>query len=137
MRNNEYEDLMSINHFEPKHKRMNMTSRAAQFSPFAALNGYEDAIIEKNRITYDYLELCEDKLNNINYKLQKLKNKINTKPKIKVLYFMKDVKKDGGKYIEYIGILRVIDSINKFIIFTSGKKIGFDLIYDISDEEFI
>lgn len=40
-----YDDIISLPHPEPKHhKRMSLYQRAAQFAPFAALTGYEDAI---------------------------------------------------------------------------------------------
>ena len=40
-----YADIIDLPHYEPKHHpRMSMWSRAAQFAPFAALTGYEDAI---------------------------------------------------------------------------------------------
>ena len=41
----DYDDIINLPHYEPKHHpRMSMWSRAAQFAPFAALTGYEDAI---------------------------------------------------------------------------------------------
>ena len=42
-----YEDIISLpHHISKKHPRMSTLDRAAQFSPFAALTGYEDAIEE-------------------------------------------------------------------------------------------
>jgi hypothetical protein len=42
---NNYDDIINLPHYEPKHHpRMSMWNRAAQFAPFAALTGYEDAI---------------------------------------------------------------------------------------------
>ena len=44
---NLYEDIIGMPHYEPKkHKRMTIENRAAQFAPFAALTGYEEAIIK-------------------------------------------------------------------------------------------
>ncbi len=41
-----YEDIINLPHWEPNvnHPRMSAESRAAQFAPFAALNGYDEAI---------------------------------------------------------------------------------------------
>ncbi|MCR4603322.1 MAG: hypothetical protein K5683_07310 [Prevotella sp.] len=40
-----YDDIINLPHHEPTHHpRMTMWSRAAQFAPFAALTGYDDAI---------------------------------------------------------------------------------------------
>lgn len=50
---NPYEDIISLPHPEPRHHpRMSMAARAAQFSPFAALSGYED-IIDGETQTYE------------------------------------------------------------------------------------
>lgn len=47
---NKYDDIINLQHFEPKnHKRMSMENRAAQFAPFAALTGHEEAIAEAAR----------------------------------------------------------------------------------------
>ena len=45
-----YDDIISLPHYEPKyHARMSMASRAAQFAPFAALTGHDDAIEETQK----------------------------------------------------------------------------------------
>ena len=42
-----YDDIINLPHYEPKHHpRMSMWNRAAQFAPFAALTGFDDAIKE-------------------------------------------------------------------------------------------
>ena len=44
---NNYDDIINLPHYEPKHHpRMSMWNRAAQFAPFAALTGFDDAIKE-------------------------------------------------------------------------------------------
>ena len=41
----DYSDIINLPHHDsPKHPRMSRESRAAQFMPFAALTGYEEAI---------------------------------------------------------------------------------------------
>ena len=46
----EYDDIINLPHYEPKnHPRMSMWKRAAQFAPFAALRGYDEAIKEAER----------------------------------------------------------------------------------------
>ena len=45
-----YDDIINLPHPEPKyHPRMSMKQRAAQFSPFAALTGYKEAIEKAQR----------------------------------------------------------------------------------------
>jgi hypothetical protein len=42
---NDYDDIINLPHYEPKHHpRMSMWNRAAQFAPFAALTGFDAAI---------------------------------------------------------------------------------------------
>ena len=42
---NDYSDIINLpHHVSNKHNHMSMSERAAQFSPFAALTGYEEAI---------------------------------------------------------------------------------------------
>jgi len=45
-----YDDIINLpHHVSTKHPRMSMYNRAAQFSPFAALTGYEKAIEEARK----------------------------------------------------------------------------------------
>lgn len=47
----DYSDIIDHPHYEPKnHPRMTMQNRAAQFSPFAALTGYGEAVSETARM---------------------------------------------------------------------------------------
>lgn len=44
---NPYEDMLDLPHpVSRRHPQMSRIDRAAQFSPFAALTGYEDLILE-------------------------------------------------------------------------------------------
>ena len=129
----EYEDIINIKYpFESKHPKMSMMARAGQFSAFAALTGYDDAIWEKGRLTDRKIELGEDEMNALDMKLQELESKIDSKPLIIVTYFIKDSKKSGGKYETYHGNLAKIDNIENTIIFTDKKKIKITNIIDIN-----
>ena len=47
---NDYSDIINLpHHVSLSHPRMSMLARAAQFAPFAALNGHEDAIKQTER----------------------------------------------------------------------------------------
>ena len=128
---NDYSDIINLEHYEPKyHKRMSMESRSAQFAPFSALVGYSDAINETSRLTDIKHELDEDKKEDIDKTLKLIGDNIRNKPLIKVIYFVPDNKKNGGKYEEYEGIVKKIDNINKYII-VKNKIIIYNNIYDI------
>ena len=51
---------------------MSMHDRAAQFSPFAALVGYDDAVAETARLTDSKVELTEDETLELNANLNRL-----------------------------------------------------------------
>lgn len=130
-----YDDIIDMPNFEPKnHKRMSMKNRAAQFSPYDALTGYDENVIEAGRITYKKKKLSNDEEEILNMKLQLVEEHINDNLPLKVLYFKDDNKKDGGKYIEYKGIVRKIDLYNKEIIFKDKFRIKIDDILDLKAE---
>lgn len=127
-----YEDVINFPHFEPKyHPRMDAYSRAAQFAPFKALIGYEDDIKETSRLTDKKIEISEDKKKQMNENLFFLKENIKEKWIVTLTYFVPDSKKEGGIYQEYEGIIKAINETNHTLIFTSGKKIQFDDVYQI------
>lgn len=130
-----YANIINLPHYEPKyHQRMSIYNRAAQFAPFAALTGYDDAVTETGRLTENEKLLNDDLKNVIDMKLQIIDEHIKDDQNIKVLYFIKDKRKDGGKYIEYSGNVKRIDKINQVIIFKDNTKICFDKILDIKAE---
>ena len=53
----DYDDIINLPHHVSKHHpQMSMWNRAAQFAPFAALTGYEDAIqdtAKENESSYE------------------------------------------------------------------------------------
>ena len=52
-----YDDIINLpHHVSKRHPQMSMWNRAAQFAPFAALTGYEDAIkdtVQENLDSYE------------------------------------------------------------------------------------
>ena len=60
---NNYDDIINLpHHVSSTRPQMSMIDRAAQFSPFAALTGYDAAIKETGRLTDEKIELDEDLL---------------------------------------------------------------------------
>ena len=127
-----YDDIINLEHFEPKnHKRMSTYQRAAQFSPFAALTGYDDLVNETVRITHDKIELSEYEKSLVNEKLVKIKSNIESLPCVSITYFSKDKIKSGGKYNTIYGYVKSIDMINRFIKLSNNSIIYIDDIYNI------
>ena len=70
-----------------------MMDRAAQFSPFAALTGYDAAIKETGRLTDEKIEMDEEALNILNMKFQVLVDSMDDEPEVTFTYFKPDVYK--------------------------------------------
>lgn len=127
-----YADIINLpHHTSSKHPRMSRENRASQFSPFAALTGYDSEIKETARLTDEKIELDEDRIYDINAKLQYIKDNIDVKPEITVDYFISDEKKSGGAYVTLNDRVRIIDEYERTIVFVSGKRINIDDIYGI------
>lgn len=119
----EYQDIIDNRHYELRyHPKMSNQNRAAQFAPFAALTGYEEAVKETERVTTKKKELSDDTIEQLNYQFQII-GKEKKHYLIKVIYFKQDSKKAGGKYLEYTGKIKKIDYLKKEIIFFQNKKI--------------
>lgn len=127
-----YHDIIHLpHHVSSVHQRMSVSDRAAQFSPFAALTGHEDAIKETARLTDEKIELDEDKKTVLNKKLQRILEKVAQHPVITVVYFLPDEKKTGGTYVRHTDHVKRIDEYEKTIIMGDGKKISMEQIYEI------
>lgn len=135
MRDN-YSDIIDLPHFEPsvKHKRMPMESRAAQFAPFSALSGYEDAIEEASRLTESKIDIAEDTKIVLNNKLKFIKNN-KIKGKIEITYFVPDSLKKGGKYVKENSCIKKIDINRRYLLMDSEVIIPFDSIISITSDE--
>ena len=109
-----YDDIMHLPHpNSSKHPRMAALGRAAQFAPFAALNGYEGTIRETARLTDAKAELDEDKIAALDMKLRFLADHLSECPEVSITYFKADDKKEGGSYKEVTGIVKKIDAYEK------------------------
>lgn len=127
-----YDDIINLPHpTSKKHPRMSRQNRAAQFSPFAALTGYDAAIRETARITEDRRELSEDAAVELNYKISLLQQEQAGMKKIKVIYFRQDTTKDGGAYREEDGDFKRINSNEGILELTNGIQIPLEDIFKI------
>lgn len=132
-----YDDIIKLSHhISKKHPQMSMEERAAQFAPFAALVGYEDAVEETARITTKRIELNEEEKNALDIKLQMLNEQIRVQiyPNVIIMYFVPDLKKDGGKYIKISGTVKRIDEYKQLIILDDKTEISINEIISINGE---
>ena len=114
-----YEDIINLpHHVSSKRPQMPMLDRAAQFSPFAALTGYDDAIYETGRLTDEKNDLSEEEKEALDRK------------------HVPDEKKSGGAYVTKNGNLKKIDGFERWMMLTDGTKIPLDDVADIESELF-
>lgn len=134
---NKYESIINLPRpISKKRKPMAMIDRAAQFSPFAALTGYDDTVKETARLTDTELERDEDLMAMLNDKINILSEWEYKYPEIVVEYFVPDEKKSGGAYRKKCGTFKRIDMSDKTVVFASGEKIPIENVYDIEGEMF-
>lgn len=127
-----YDDILNLpHHVSSTRPHMSMHDRAAQFSPFAALTGYDDTVRETARLTDEKLELTADRINELNQKIAFLNEHAEERPEITIEYFISDEKKSGGKYVTLSGKFRRIDEYNHNMVFTSGEEIPLNDIFEI------
>lgn len=132
-----YDDIINLPPpISKKHPPMPMHDRAAQFAPFAALTGHDEAIEETARLTDGKLELADDRIDELNLKCSILNDYADFHPLIKVQYFVADKKKSGGAYMSAIGNFRRFDEYAHTLVFESGGVIPMDDIYSIDGDFF-
>ena len=132
-----YDEIMSLPHHVSKTRsQMPMSDRAAQFAPFAALTGYDDAVKETGRLTDDKIELEENSLNELNAKIQLLRESLADVPEITFTYFKPDERKAGGAYLTTTGTVKKLDDYERLIVLQNGTKLPMDDIWDINGDIF-
>ena len=109
----QYDDIIHLPHPDsPKHPRMSLYDRAAQFSPFAALTGHSAAIAETGRMTDQRMELDEYEMARVDAELQRLQELLPGRPTASITYFVPDERKNGGSYQTVTGEVKRIDAVN-------------------------
>lgn len=130
---NKYEDIISLpHHISKARKRMSLYDRAAQFSPFAAITGHDEALKETARLTDSKPELDESEKLIINEKLQMImNNKTMPETKVSITHFVPDIKKSGGAYLKTEGFIRKYDSFARKIIMSDKETIDIDAVVSV------
>ncbi|MFV0395704.1 MAG: hypothetical protein ACK5LC_15175 [Coprobacillaceae bacterium] len=132
-----YDDIINLKYDGVKnHKKMSVYNRSAQFTPFAALTGYDDAISEKARLTDKKIELSNEMIERLDLKINMLKECIDTLPIVKITHFVKDEKKSGCSYQILDGRIKKIKSYEYYIMMDNKVIIYIKDIYDIESKIF-
>lgn len=127
-----YDDIIDLpHHVSPRHPPMSLIDRGAQFSPFAALTGYDAVIRETARQTEQPVELDESSRAVINEQLRQLADHVKELPPVTLTYFQPDERKNGGAYVTISGRVKKIDEYAAAVVFTDGVVIEFRQICKI------
>ena len=122
-----YEDIVNLpHHVSASHTPMPMNKRAAQFVPFAALTGYDDAVAETARLTDEQIDLTEEAVGELNLKINEA---LAARREIRLVYFVPDEKKAGGAYKEATGKIRKIEQGG--IVLEDGSRIPVGSVVEI------
>ena len=131
----QYDDIIHLpHHISSTRPRMSAIDRAAQFSPFAALTGYDTSIKESARLTDARIELDDSQKEEIGEKLRLVTGQPDAE--IKITYFLPDTKKTGGKYVLAAGTVKKVDEYERMIIMGDGKQIPIDEVIDVDCDAF-
>lgn len=132
-----YDDIINLPYpFSSRYPKMSMIDRAAQFSPFAALTGYDAVIQETARLTDAQVHLEEDAIHALNEKILLLTEILPQQPQVTITYFRRDDLKSGGSYRTTSGKVIKIDAQNCQITLERGTSIPFENLYDIQSDVF-
>lgn len=140
-RPNGYDDIITLpHHVSAIHPQMPLLDRAAQFAPFAALTGHDEAIKETARLTESLVEMDEEQVEKLDRRLRMLQTEIREnpleKPEIKVIYFRPDTVKAGGAYESVTGFVKKVDEYRRQILFADGTALPMENLFSIEGELF-
>ena len=134
-----YRDIINMPYPNPEIDRdfPDVVNREAQFAPFAALTGYDDAVEETARVTDRQVELDEYAIEEINRKLAYIRDNINNISIVRITYFVPDEKKSGGEYVSVVGRIKKIRQHECDIIMNDDTIIALEDIISIEGEDLI
>ena len=133
----QYDDIINLpHHVSDTRPQMSMINRAAQFSPFAALTGYEAVIKETGRLTERRIELSEDTRADLDRKQRLLMDSLSNRPEVSVTYFVPDERKAGGAYVTVTGIVKQLDDFQRIMALTDGTMIPLNEIVELESDLF-
>lgn len=121
-----YDDILLLpRHVSDRRAPMSMIDRAAQFSPFAALTGYDGVIAEAGRLTERCVDLDGEAVCQLDRQLQRLSEQTHLRPTVTVTWFEPDERKEGGSYRTKTGPVKKLDAAGQYLLFADRTQIPF------------
>ena len=134
-----YKDIINMPYPNPEIEKdfPDKVNREAQFAPFAALTGYDDAVEETARLTHNRIELDETAKEELSRKLAYIRDNIKTMSQVTITFFVPDDKKDGGEYVSVTDRVKKIRSFENDIVMQNNTVIQIEDIISVEGEELI
>lgn len=127
-----YKDIINLPYQKSKNRtHMSLDERASQFMPFSALAGYEASLEEIRRTTDKKIELSQENKDIISAKLNYI-SLHRLYEEVKIIYFVKDLKKQGGMYKTINSCIKRIDDVRRKIVFTDNEELDIDDVFDVT-----
>ncbi len=136
-KSNPYEAIIDHPHFvSKKYPPMPMEKRAAQFSPFKAMVGYDDEVEEESRFTDSEIFMDENRLEELDDRMRTVAGKVaaGERPVVTITHFVPDDRKEGGEYVVTEGRVRRIDEITGVLVLTDGRRIEIGRITEVAEK---
>lgn len=132
-----YDDIINLPHHEStRHPKMPALDRAAQFMPFSALTGHDAAVMETQRLTDSRVELDEIRKEELDARLQFIREHLLQEPQACITYFVPDARKGGGAYLTVTGTVRKMEETRHEVIMENGTVIPMEDIREIESPLF-
>lgn len=140
IKKNKYEDILNavppVGQGLKGYPPMDISDRAKIFAPFAALKGYEEAILVKQKIVIPRIELSEESREMLDLKMCRLLEllKAQQHPILTIIYFSRaGAGVEEGEYIRFTGMVGKINETSK-ILHIVDLKISLHDIYNMEGE---
>ena len=130
-----YDDIIHMKRPVSRREKMSIENRAAQFAPFAALTGHDEAVEETARLTDVKRELDECLKQELNRKLIYISEHPG-EDRVKFTYFLPDEKKSGGEYVTVCETVKKVDEYEHTVIFMDKTVVCIENIFAIDGELF-
>ena len=133
-----YKDILNYNYPNPDIEKdfPDKILREAQFAPFAALTGHDEAILETARLTDKKIEIDDYEKEKLNRKINYIIEHFDDKAIFSVTYFLPDKKKEGGRYVTVTDTILKIKTYENTLLMNNKTEIPITDILTIDGDVF-
>ena len=133
-----YKDILNYNYPNPDIEKdfPDKILREAQFAPFAALTGHDEAVKETARLTDQRIEIDEYAKDVLDRRLNYIKEHNEDEQMFSITYFLPDKKKEGGRYVTVTDTIFKIKMYENMLLMNNKTEIPISDILMIDGDAF-